>query len=796
MKNWLKPSIVAGLLVTLVLCTSGKNDVTKFAIAENGKAKCVILRGAAPTESEKLAEKELLEHLAKITGATFEVFDEKSAPQGTPAVYLGWTELAKKEGLDFGKMEETEWLIRSDSEKIIIGGGRPQGTLRAVYRLLEDQFGVHWLSGDCDIIPQNANLSVGALDINGKPAIPSYTIYNNYSTRKPTSDAGGKDRMFKIRNGDGDRMPEKSWVLRLGPASPRRAIHNYLMYVSPESYFKDHPEYFSDDGTGRRFCKPITQLCLTSPDVKRIALESLKKFITEDRVKLPRENWPVVYDISAEDGTNFICKCKNCAAVTEREGSESGLVLGLVNYLAEEIVKDYPEIWIRTFAYTSTEKAPKHVRPGKNVMIQLCDAYSLSSCFRPLSDKVNAKRMEILNDWLMLTPNIYLWDYWVMGFDAIRKCSAPETIVDAIAADTRFFADKHLLGVFIEAEEGLDAQSFNDLHYWLGYQLALNPDREIEPLLHTFLSGYYGKAAPQMKAYLDFLRETMKNEPKPMYWTPDIEKEHLTSEFVLKCRDFILNAMKTVVEDNTVKTRLYRELAVADICILVKWNRFKAGLDSNKISRETIMAEYRASIDNMVEAYTNPKAKEEVRNRFYQKITQLTLVVPIDDKFTGLSDKDFMAYAWPVMGIGASGFGGVIDDGDSVMKKALAFTAQDLKYHSTPPVFGLYDEATKMMGPNLKIKDAPKDEKYHWYKIGRFNYGRQVRVWAHDTWYMGGADVSGAYVSADGVEGKPNEWDTWVSVKITGSAYVPDSKKENRIYLDRVVLVRPGKFKE
>ena len=127
MKNWLKPSIVAGLLVTLVLCTSGKNDVTKFAIAENGKAKCVILRGAAPTESEKLAEKELLEHLAKITGATFEVFDEKSAPQGTPAVYLGWTELAKKEGLDFGKMEETEWLIRSDSEKIIIGGGRPQG---------------------------------------------------------------------------------------------------------------------------------------------------------------------------------------------------------------------------------------------------------------------------------------------------------------------------------------------------------------------------------------------------------------------------------------------------------------------------------------------------------------------------------------------------------------------------------------------------------------------------------------------------------------------------------------------
>ena len=54
-----------------------------------------------------------------------------------------------------------------------------------------------------------------------------------------------------------------------------------------------------------------------------------------------------------------------------------------------------------------------------------------------------------------------------------------------------------------------------------------------------------------------------------------------------------------------------------------------------------------------------------------------------------------------------------------------------------------------------------------------------------------GANLFGVYVPADGLKDNPNLYDVWVSVKVTGPAYVKGSKKENIISLDKIVLCRP-----
>ncbi len=52
--------------------------------------------------------------------------------------------------------------------------------------------------------------------------------------------------------------------------------------------------------------------------------------------------------------------------------------------------------------------------------------------------------------------------------------------------------------------------------------------------------------------------------------------------------------------------------------------------------------------------------------------------------------------------------------------------------------------------------------------------------------------LSHLYVPADGLE-KNNLWDVWFSAKFTGPAWVKDSRQENAIWVDMVVLTRPGK---
>jgi len=79
------------------------------------------------------------------------------------------------------------------------------------------------------------------------------------------------------------------------------------------------------------------------------------------------------------------------------------------------------------------------------------------------------------------------------------------------------------------------------------------------------------------------------------------------------------------------------------------------------------------------------------------------------------------------------------------------------------------------------------------YKIGRFSIDQDTRIWTHASWGGPHCSFAEAFTWNDGgkEENDPNLFDIYVSLKFTGSAYVPDSKKENGIFLDRAILIRP-----
>ena len=90
----------------------------------------------------------------------------------------------------------------------------------------------------------------------------------------------------------------------------------------------------------------------------------------------------------------------------------------------------------------------------------------------------------------------------------------------------------------------------------------------------------------------------------------------------------------------------------------------------------------------------------------------------------------------------------------------------------------------------IEKESLPHDEKYHLYKVGRFPIKDGAYLWAHWGWQMR-VKLDKACVPPP----SENMMDVYASVKVSGPAYVKGSSNENSVWIDRVILVKPGEGK-
>ena len=103
------------------------------------------------------------------------------------------------------------------------------------------------------------------------------------------------------------------------------------------------------------------------------------------------------------------CQCPNCKAIDDAEGSPAGSMLTFVNYIAEKIEPEFPDVAVDTFAYQYTRHPPKTIHPRPNVIVRLC---SIECNFRePLDDPSNAAFLRDLTTWSKICHRLYVWDY-------------------------------------------------------------------------------------------------------------------------------------------------------------------------------------------------------------------------------------------------------------------------------------------------------------------------------------------------------------------------------------------------
>ncbi|NLI01286.1 MAG: DUF4838 domain-containing protein [Chthonomonadales bacterium] len=485
----MKPMLLMCLIA--VVCTAAtatpraNESVAKLALAARGKARAVILTQPGAAEPELLASRELRDHLQAVTGAQFEIRDGGSVYAG-PAVIIGPGPAASRyfPDLDLSSFGDEELVIRTSGDKLLLAGGRPRGTLYAVFRFLQDQLGIRWWTPWATRVPKKATLTVGPLNVRQKPA---------FESRDPFW-FPAFDGLWAIRNGSNSQhariTPEMG-----GKIVYKGFVHTFFPLVPPEQHFAKHPEWYSLINGQRQY--QGAQLCTTNPELRDYLVERVRAWLKET----PEAR---IVSISQNDWIGP-CQCPNCKEIDDREGSHAGTMVALLNYIAGKLGPEFPNVAFDTLAYQYTRTAPKSIRPLPNVIIRLC---SIECNFAaPLTDPSNASFARDIVDWNRLCDRLYVWDYTTNFSHYVM----PHPNYFSLGPNVRFFHQHGVKGLFEQGAYQSYGSEMSELRAWVLAQLLWNPYQDDRKLIDEFLTGYYGRgAATHIRAYLRLMAQAAK----------------------------------------------------------------------------------------------------------------------------------------------------------------------------------------------------------------------------------------------------------------------------------------------
>jgi hypothetical protein len=530
-------------------------------LAKEQKARAVILTAKEATPQEEYAAKELRHYLHMITGALFTISAE--APTETENV-IAIGGAAKILGLEHdSSLGADGFTVRAIGESIgIVGGVR--GVIYGVYELLE-HIGCRFFTSTCEKIPVITDLPTPRINTTQKPVL-EYRAHNYKEfTQFPRFAVKSRINMGGMRGG-GIIAGSKDDNLG-GGIEYAWFVHTFDSEIlDPAEHFDQHPEYFSMVN-GKRL-KEFTQLCLTNPDVVKIAVEKV-------RAALRAKPHCRIISVSANDWYNY-CTCPSCAKLDAEEGTNAASLIWFVNQIAEQIEEEFPEVIIDTLAYQHTRQAPKTMRPHPNVCIRLCTieacfAHPLSSCnddsrktARP--DGTRTHILEDLSHWAKVCDRLYIWDY-TTGFG---HYPAPHPNWNVLQPNIQSFIKNNAKGVFEQACGAIGGSTdLNELRAYLLAKLLWDANCDINKHKKEFCEFYYGAAAPHILEYIQTITNKVENENIHVGFNDNTIRAYLTDE-MLDIYDKIFDKGEAAVLGDAI-----RHMRIAKARLSIRWVRVK-----------------------------------------------------------------------------------------------------------------------------------------------------------------------------------------------------------------------------
>lgn len=524
------------------------------------------------SSTEKQAAQQLQKYLSKFALKTIAIAEEGKTIVKY-GIYLGETEFAKANRINFNQLPEAGFIQKSVEEHVIIAGGAKKGLIFGIYNLLEEL-------GFRKYATEEAN----------NPMDKSLEFPKSEKTYEP---------LVKYRTTSYSDMADQEysdWHKLSSRADWGLFVHTFNTLVPQQKYAKSNPEFYSFID-GKRH--PGTQLCLSNPEVLKVLIESLKTKIDE---KPSASYWSV-----SQDDNDRYCKCEGCKALNEKYGNVPS---GSIIYFVNQVAKEFPNKIISTLAYWYTRKAPKNIEIESNVNIMLCNIESSRQAPVFVTDPAFSND---LRDWGALSKDILIWDYNVQFTNYI----SPFPNLYTIKPNIKFYTDNQVRGLFMQANNEV-AGEMALLRSYLISKLMWNPDGDDQAIINEFLRGYFGAAAPFIASYIEKMQESLLSSGMVLSIFGDpihAKNAYLSEAMMLQYKQLFDQAEKSVASN----TKLLQRVKTARLPI--QYAEIQIGrteLDTN-----------RAMFRKTSAGYVLPKPEMKVLlNRFADecKISQVKLI--------------------------------------------------------------------------------------------------------------------------------------------------------------------------
>ncbi|MCA1808446.1 MAG: DUF4838 domain-containing protein [Lentisphaerae bacterium] len=478
----------AAILTLAGAVLAGTLDAAPF-IVEDGKPNAEIVIAAQQTRTVKLAAEEIQLFVKKITGAELPILNQ---PSGIIQPFPENAEDMERAQAEWDKISGGLWAFIGASQKrgynkqVDVYYGDGKGTLNGVYDFLRS-LGVRWYFpgefGEC--VPSQKSIALPVIE---KSVTPDFKM-RVMAGRNYTFSKIGREQCL--------------WNLRLGFGSPRGISvrgHGINNVLHVEQTAAQHPDwYWVKDG--KRDASMHARPCLSA------------KGLREEMIKFGRVNFELYkldkFNITPTDGYISICQCDLCKEKDTPErgfrGSMSDYVWDYANEVATALYETHPDKIVECNSYTSYMLPPAKIdklTPNMTVMIQ-------QNRYKYGDPKQREWFIDFRKEWLdKLTGKQPLCNH--DNYSLMGDSPFPMFLPRLIAEDMRSLKDiSH--GDYVEENSRSDRDqkvpvnfAINHLNIYVTARCWWDSDLDIDALLEEYYVKFFGPAANEMKAFIEF----------------------------------------------------------------------------------------------------------------------------------------------------------------------------------------------------------------------------------------------------------------------------------------------------
>lgn len=488
----------------------------------NGKTGYQIV---IPDQADSITQKaasELQFYLKKLQKAQLPIIKESNY-RGDKGIYIGRTNYSDAMNINVLQLETDGYTFKQHQQNFIVVGGSEKGVLYGIYDLLET-IGFRKYTSDYTYIPKEDFITFPN-DTIVIPKIKYREVFYN--------DAYNPEFF------DWHKLDSKSenWGF---------FVHTFDRLIPPEKYGEKHPKYFAF-WNGKRHVGKGSQLCLSNPEVIDTLINNLK----QEMAKKPQMKY---WSVSQNDNENP-CRCDACKKLNENYGGDPNRHSGSIIYFVNRVAKEFPDKTISTLAYVYSREAPENIELEPNVNIMLCSFES--ERHKPIP-QTNPDFARDLENWGMLSKNIFLWDYTVQFSNLV----SPFPNIHTLKPNINFFTDNNVTEMFQQGDRRTgNGGDMIELKTYLIAKLLWNPNANEQAIIDDFIGGYYGDAGPYIRQYIDTMRHTLlkTDHHLKIFGSPvDAKDTYLTNEMMDEYRRLFDKAEEVVEEKPEILSRVQR----------------------------------------------------------------------------------------------------------------------------------------------------------------------------------------------------------------------------------------------